>query len=555
MVATESGSSGLSGRAFLASSRDPLPDEGFAGYCFVGTDFVAGSAGFAAYRAAGGAMPLAEDGCYVHHYRAGETQVFSCDHSGYHKLFYFCKNGFWAASNSLWQLAAAMRDAGFLPQPDAAEIAAMEAEGTIIPTGRGMFFGQLSTVNCIIRDVQLLPQRHVLHVGTRGAQICPLPPRPRPRDYAEGLAKALGVWRARIAGLVAGRAVLSADLTGGLDSRTVLAILLSGGDKDALFLKSNLNSRGRADLRIAQRIAAGLGLRHNQKLPRSAPPLTGGQAFETWRDICLGSYHPIYFPRQAATAGLVHFGGGGGENQRAVYDRSLWARLMGLDRLDRFIAARRRNLRVADHRDAYGEALRKTFDLLQAQDGNSGVHPLILHYRAFRNRFHAGRTPQYILSINPIASALFDDCAALAGPERLTRGQLFYDIMESLVPGLADYPFDKRRKAPDASVRAALCRVTPEDHAPGRVFAPPPGGRPARGDGGPSAFEHLAALYAEARPLAAKYLAQRYLRRADRELQHAVRTKGFSHPNRSKRIGVVCAFALFLPKGGTSIPE
>ena len=561
----------LSGQAFLAcngqdATGQPLPAEGFSGYFFQGADFVAGQAGFAAFRAAGGTPPLSEDGCYVHHHRAGEAHVFTTDHCGYHKLFYIHRPGFWAVSNSLWQIARSLWQAGLTPEPNLAEIAAMEAEGTLIPTGRGMFFGQLSTFDSLIRGVQLAPHGMALHVSATGASLHPLPPRsgqtPRPADYAQSLARALGVWQARIAGLAAAGLHLSADLTGGLDSRTVLALLMSGAPGPALSLRSNLNDRGARDLRLAQSLAAHLGLPHNDPKAPKPPAIPALRAFETWRDLSLGAYHPIYFPQSLPTAQILHFGGGGGGNQRSVYDRSLWARLTGAGRLERFIPARMRNLRPPAQRAAYGQALRATMARLVAQQedvtqqGSSQIAPLVLHYRAFRNRFHAGRTPQYILSVNPLASTLFDDCAALAGADRIARAQMFYDIMESLHPGLTALPFDSRRKSPDAAITAGLTRVTPLPHPPGRVFVPAPLPKRRKAPPAPpgTAFDHLARLYAKARPLAAAHLAPAYLRRADHALARAVAQRRFAHPNRSKRVGVVCAFALFLPPDPDATP-
>ncbi|WP_151718739.1 hypothetical protein [Gemmobacter serpentinus] len=532
-----------------------LPDEVFAGYYFHATDFISGPRGYAAFRKAGGPLPEAEDGCYVHGLRTDEDLIFSADYCGYHKLFYIHRPGFWAVSNSLWQIAHAMRRAGLMPEPDLAQLAAVEAEGTIFPTGRGMFFAQMSTFDTVIQGVKLLPHRMRLRIGPSGARLEALPPRAPQGSYADALSRELGIWVARIATLAAQDRLLHADLTGGLDSRTVLSILLAGSGGEGLFLNSATGARQVRDLKVAQSLSARLSLPLNQPLPRKPPALGPGEAFEVWRDLCLGAYHPIYFPRHRVTNDVIHFGGCGGGNQRSVYDRSVWARLTGMGQLARFIPARMRNLRPAAQRAPFGAALRATIARLTEQEGagpDGGLDPLVLHYRAFRNRLHGGRTPQYLISFNPIASALFDDCAALAGPERITRAQLFYDILESLRPGLANLPFDKSRKSPTPAIIAGLTRVTPSPQPLGQVFAPrpKPGGRPRKG---PSPYAELAALYARARPLAAPHLATSYLRRADRELAFALRHGRFSWPARAKRIGVVTAFALFDPTAESAL--
>ena len=119
------------------------------------------------------------------------------------------------------------------------------------------------------RGVHQVPQAH----GFVDGRMQPLP---RPDNFAqargmaaggdalldEGIAQAIGAVR-----LAAGDAPLDLPITGGKDSRAVLALCLAAGLRDRLTLFTRGHA-GHPDVRAGQRIAAALGVPHRREPPR-----------------------------------------------------------------------------------------------------------------------------------------------------------------------------------------------------------------------------------------------------------------------------------------------
>ena len=179
-----------------------------------------------------------------------------------------------------------------------------------------------------------------------------------------------------------------------------------------------------------------------------------------------------------------------------------------------------------------------------------GFDPLLLHYRHFRNRFHAGRVPQHRIKLVPLGSRLLEDCAVLAGGHRLKTAQILYDIMASTVPELLDIPFDTKAKTPRANVRAALTSVpVREDLAPGAFFAPKPdredaaaGERERPIDGLRRAFD--AAL---ATPFVSAFCGEALVAQAEEVLSRAQRAQSFASVVETQPISVVLTSAMVRP--------
>jgi hypothetical protein len=281
----------------------------------------------------------------------------------------------------------------------------------------------------------------------------------------------------------------------------------------------------------------------NGRLGRSLVSLNGQASYALWKDLCLGVYHPICFPNTFPSGGIVHFGGGGGENHRPFYS---W--FLGAPSADTFVARRTQNIVLPSARRGFEVALQQAVDRIT--DGSpEHLDALACHYRHFRNRFHFGREPQYTVTVQPLSSKLLDGATALAGRSRFLDAQIHYDVLHHLVPELLDMPFDSRRKRPGYSVRRNLTSITACPLPSGSCFigdsdAPPEEVR--RGSEGTSAIDLLHDEFGSAETgLAAVFLGKAYIRRAQRGLQSAARKGRFSGPIRSKRVAVVMACGLF----------
>jgi hypothetical protein len=538
-----------SDNTFLFSSTTGNPEHFFQGYFFHGTDYVFGQAGFDEFSKRRGVNRLVrEDGCYVQMEKQNGRWRFSADYSGFKKIFYFWDDGFWIVSNSLYRIVRCMRREGFPVRPNHAQLAAAATEGTFYPSGRGSFFGQLTTFDTIIQGVRCAPMNGALWIGSSGAQIEKDEPSRAGGDYRDHLARFIGTSAARLQTLMREPAIqIACDLTGGLDSRTVFALLLSGignfgsGAGKRLQIRSSTEPKARKDRAIAAGICADVGLSLNGPLKQKPKRLSGDTSYALWRDLCLGAYHPISFPYAAISPGTICLSGGGGENHRPFYGQ-----FAGAPSAETFVAARTRNIAVRTARPAYESALRGAIDtILDGVPGHLDV--LAAHYRHFRNRFHTGREPQYTVTLPLLASRLLDRCTAVAGEARFRNAQMHYDILFNLKPELLDIPFDKRRKRPGRVVRQSMTSIDGGLSVPaGACFI---GNAPmvsASRTEGCRAVDALRAEFSRAKAgFAADFLGSRYIRRAERAVEAATRTSRFSGPVASKRAAVVLAAGLF----------
>ena len=463
-------------------------DHFFQGYAFVGADLVFGADGLRDFtRATSQELMSGEDGCYVQIHREGTRFRVGTDHSGFKKVFYYWSPDFWVVSNSILAVTDALKANGITVTPRLSQLAAITVPRT--------FFQQPYSFQTIVTGVQILPLGHELMIGDEGVSIKPNRPRVLPDSYATALAQFIDLWIARFETLVASKTVqLSADLTGGVDSRTVFTLIRAAQKRLGLRRARFFCSGAGLDFQVAKRVCTAVEERLHNDRPVNHHALSHAEAYETWRALDLGTYHPVYFPFTQPGLHAVRVGGNGGEIHRPFYNKThSYADLASFFR-------------------AQGETIHP--DLLRAefaQDTQDWMHKvgqngankswgrvqwgrlrhvirgqrrpqepdqtlaLIAHYREFRNRFHSGRVPQSRMGFHPISSGYLDDVSALAGTERLTSSQILFDIMHQLEPGVLSIPFDTPEKSPtDAHLTALTPIELGRNPAPGRIYGTSP---------------------------------------------------------------------------------
>jgi hypothetical protein len=387
-----------------------------------------------------------------------------------------------------------------------------------------------------------------LEIGPSGVRI-EKDEAPRPGgDYRDRLTRFISIWTARLQTLTREPfAQIACDLTGGLDSRVVFALLLSGiGDSgfDAgkrLQIRSSVQAEARKDHTVAARICSQLGLSLNGSLKEKPKRLSGELSYALWRDLCLGVYWPIYFPYAAISPRMLHLSGGGGENHRPFYGQFLSA-----PSAEAFVATRTRNIAPRAARPDFEAAFHHAVESIM-HGAPERPDVLAAHYRHFRNRFHTGREPQYTVTLPLLASRLLDSCTAVAGDVRFRNAQIHYDILFNLNPELLEFPFDKRRKRPSRVVRRNATSIHGAVSAPaGACFIGNARTTPGPPKKEPRAVDFLRAEFSRVKGgFAADFLGSTYIRRAERAVEAAAATNRFSGPVESKRVAVVLAAGLF----------
>lgn len=101
----------------------------------------------------------------------------------------------------------------------------------------------------------------------------------------------------------------------------------------------------------------------------------------------------------------------------------------------------------------------------------SKMNDMDVLYREYRNRFHAGRGPQNGTIIAPLGSEFLKAVSNYCSELTLQRKQIYYDIMESLCPGLSIMPYDVENKFPSHDVikNISLVEIKKQSN-PGKVY-------------------------------------------------------------------------------------
>src|SRR5699024_5534865 len=245
-------------------------------------------------------------------------------------------------------------------------------------------------------------------------------------------------------------AVLTADLSGGRDSRACFAFAQASGflDTSTDRFKIASNSKWDADFTVAELIARHYN--HDLNTDIRAPEQRGSaeRAVRRWHEQSMGVYLPVYLHAAAFDPRRLHLHGAGGGNFRKLYtETSLAEKLQPL----------RRHLSPADFAELRDVAAADMEDLKAKRPD---IPELSLHYREFRNRFHFGFSPQCRTLVTPLNSILLDRVTDRDGVD---ANDVYADIMDALLPGLKNLPYDdpgKRPSRPEPSKAANAARDT-----------------------------------------------------------------------------------------------
>lgn len=436
----------------IASTFEQPEDYQFQGHCFVDEDLIIGDLGATEYYAATGALPEPGlDGCYVTVIPKANGWVFGTDSRGLAKLFVYKRGEIWAVGSSLFGLVRHLRRNGVYPIPKVGEI--------LVSGVAGSFTDQPASLEMSFQNVELVPSFCTVSVDRQGSvNILPLP-EPDNASYEESLIEYLSVWSSRLETILQHPdSRITADLSGGIDSRAVFAFLdaskkFDSNHTDRFRLVSNKSMTD--DYAVASKIAEDYQLEINGPVLRSRVRQQPQTALAHWRAHSLGVYMPVYINNSGFDPLTIQaHGAGGGANRQTLTDESIAAKL----------AKYKTKMKRADFVE-WATSISES--LVRLAKLRPDVDPLILHYREFRNRFHFGHRPQRRVMFTPLNSILVDALTLRTG---VSSRQHFYDIMESLSPGLTEYAYDVPEKMPTLDERKNLTTVSYEVIRDGKIY-------------------------------------------------------------------------------------
>ncbi|HWL42922.1 MAG TPA: hypothetical protein VNQ73_08255 [Ilumatobacter sp.] len=528
--------------SFLLSSRDPLPEATVFGHAFQGVDLAIGQEGAAAYATARGRqVEPGGDGAYVAVANSPRGVAIGTDRAGYGRLFEYRHGSDWILGTSLIEVVeqAAKRRWPLTPNTDHFQTFLM----------RGSLGNQLVTHRTVFDQITLVPANRHLAV-TKGWRRAKLEHHPYPdatgpgsTSYPALLAECISLLVGRMSTLLRSGVSISSDITGGRDSRVILAALLCAHDhtgrKLGDLVRFTCSPRPATDLPVAQDLSGRYDLGVNSRSGPTTVPRSAVDNYRLWRRECLGVYGPIYLPNRASPE--IGMGGAGGEAARLFYKQPT---------IDSLLKFRGRHFYSAEALDRVRKDLE--VELRQLDTGfEAGLDPRILHYRYFRDRLHGGRMSQLRTTIAPLASHVLRKASTALGAELRERSQVIADLMLNLAPELAEVPyeteaksFDQRHHDDAVDVRFAVR----QSDCTGQVFGQPltPASPPATTDTAAlpvlyEAFER-AAWEVRSRPGFPEHIVER----AEPVARQAAETGRFTHPADAQPVHAVILAAEIL---------
>lgn len=435
------------GTIFVITSEDSV-NNFFQGYCFYGTDFIFGNEGYKKYRTFNSKpILLHEDGCYVlFTSKNSQTVTVSTDYWGYKKIFYYHNAGFWALSNSLLQLVGILRSKGVRLTPNYGQLSAISFRHS--STNQLFSFRTIFNEICLLKPYHILTLSKSAAVETLNTSIQATPNKIYSIEYFVEL------WSARLATLANNKNIkITIDLSGGLDSRAVLALafraanLIQREPRDFIKIQSNKNRY--EDYIIAKSICEYYDLPLNiKKQPRAH--IDNFESYIFWKQNFLSVYHPIYFPSYPLDPLSIKLHGGGGENYRPFYVRSEYTNEFDKVkfRFAKSIAKNGARLHPWLESDLEFEVL-SAFSFIPT---DFKYNPLIWHYQSFRNRFHVGCLMQYNTQICPLGSKYLYYASKRMTVDQINSGHLLYSVINICNRKLLEIPFDKPEKSPSLDI-------------------------------------------------------------------------------------------------------
>ncbi len=435
------------------------PVEHLAGIAFTKNAAIVGSEGLRQYRARHTRVDANDftDGRFSLVIRQGDSYVAKTDPLGQDVIYYYAEPDDWAVSNSFWALCRVLGEAS-------KKLTLYEPPLLAAFSGHSLF-DQLISNRTPLQQIRVLPLNHHIVIDARSHQLSVQRVQPTsdsgvltPKDYPDALEAYAALWTARARALVgryAGR--VTADISGGRDSRLVLGLLLAAGiDLRAIGFQSNRKLD--ADYAVATTLAGRYGFEIRNR-GAAAPSVLSEDALWLWKAGNLGVYAPVYMPRHRQPPAILHLHGAGGGLHRQPYAHPP----------KRTLELVRSHFAERDQYAVVAQEFLASFIEMDVDVGDPNA--MNYHYLNFRSRFHFGRNWYRQLTYPLFTPLVSSDLWRLANSlphDRRAAGQITYDLMTLLEPSLTATPFDDPRKG----FPRQIVESSPFKHARGPAGVP-----------------------------------------------------------------------------------
>lgn len=375
------------------------------------------------------------EGRFFTTYKKDGKRIFKTDDTGQELVFYYASDSGWAVSNSFKKLVEHLSSYGVALTINYASLLTFQ--------GVHSFCEALTTDDTTVNEIRLLGCDELIEVDEKGAVnvIKDHTVVDKKIDSSLVLNSYVEKWKARLYTLVESlpSGAVACDLTGGVDSRLVLALLVASGCnlKKINFVSNPL---AKEDFAVASALAESYGLSLNSDVRKSFQEVCSNEKLELSLYSSLGVYHGFYVPRvKEAGKEAVHLHGGGGGLFRKVYNPELEKTLLSQSESFPCRISMARSVRQLIKFDR-----RKIQPYATSPEDRS-----IKYFFETRNRYHFGR--QWFKSlggdlVTPLISKDLLDIKTKSGLS-LNDRELYLLVFLMTTPRLLDFPFDQKEKS------------------------------------------------------------------------------------------------------------
>lgn len=430
----------LPDNCFLFSRSDVLALEQsrLFGYAITEDSLIFGTGGLAEYLRSHSQTGALRSGRFAGIFLEGDSIRVRTDTTGQELIYVHRHHTDWTISNSFLLLASEVAKHHVLSLYEPAALGFHLKDGFHIGE-------QLVSFRTAIREIEILPGTSELIIHRLTGEIR-MEDHPFEEvftlssdDYHQTMIEVIERSSGALLALANAGLGFEMMLSGGYDSRLVLALLLAGGRPDSLRVKSHLTKAN--DFAAAQSICRRLGLPLNTEGPERRCLLSTSDSFRVWLLSCGGTYLPIYPVSNARLSrdaeirltgdqptGWSHFAGKGAFNGSA-------------DSIGKDIA------NALKDRDL-GAEVRDDFLGVFDRMGIARDHPaaMLAYYSAVRSRHHCGRNwykslgTEYLFTPLMMGEMIAIDLKIAA--QGLPPTQFFVDMFSAFGGWVLSEPFE-----------------------------------------------------------------------------------------------------------------
>lgn len=398
-----------------------------------------------------GVLPLCESNSLIRSSAGRFLLIQSCestvrvttDSSGSESLFYYQCGDRWVISNSLIAVVESVRKRGWPLSLNEESLATLFINHSI---GRTLFSPQT-----VYNEVRLIPVDYSLEMdkATRVAKLVKVQGSKEINgDYRHGILEWCAKWRGIISALATRESTqpLVVDLSGGMDSRLILSLVLPL--MRLINIRIHTHAHSPKDKSIARALALQFGFHVGSFKPQQTC-IGIEQQFEKYMWGNLNYYHlPVKPAMSAKASDIVRINGIGGEVIRDFYPGT------GVDWIEKVPYLLPKRLRK------YGLGVKTLLKEAFSEFEIDPASPFSMreHYRQLRSRIHGGRRAHEKFKYKFVSPLTDSDFQRVAWSKNAPAAEgIFRDVL--MIGGgveLASHPFDE----PGKNFSPSFCRAS-----------------------------------------------------------------------------------------------